>query len=69
MGLFAVIDDLLNVTNIIDADSKEVAEEVTGHECIEYTFENPASIGFKYDRDSNTFIDQSTIEVVEEPTI
>jgi hypothetical protein len=69
MSLFAVIDDLLNVINIIDAPSKEIAEEVTGQECIEYTFENNASIGFKYDRDSNIFLDQSTIEVVEEPII
>jgi hypothetical protein len=69
MALFAVINDLLNVVNIIDAPSKEIAEEVTGLECVEYTFENPASIGSRYDRDSNTFINKSIIEVIDEPII
>jgi hypothetical protein len=42
------------VTNIIVADSKEVAEEVTGLTCVEYTDENPAVIGGTYD--GSTFI-------------
>lgn len=45
---FAVISGEC-VTNIIVADSKEVAEEVTGLTCVEYTSENPAHIGLKYD--------------------
>jgi hypothetical protein len=37
------------VSNIIVADSKEVAEQITGTTCIEYTDESPASIGWTYD--------------------
>ena len=44
-----------NVTNVIVADSKEIAEQVTGFTCIEYTDENPAMIGGTHDGD--TFID------------
>ena len=36
------------VTNIIVADSKEIAEQVTSQTCIEYTDENPAVIGLGY---------------------
>jgi hypothetical protein len=35
--------------NIIVADSKEIAEEVTEKICIESTEENSASLGFKFD--------------------
>ena len=48
MANFAVIKDDL-VVNIIDAPSKEVAEEATRSTCIEYTDENPARIGWTYD--------------------
>lgn len=37
------------VSNIIVCDSKEVAEQVTGMTCIEYTNENPAGIGYTWD--------------------
>lgn len=37
------------VTNVIVCDSKEVAEQVTGATCIEYTNENPAGIGYTWD--------------------
>lgn len=47
MATFAVIDSNI-VENIIVADTKEIAEEVTGKECIEYTDSNPASIGWTY---------------------
>lgn len=33
-------------TNIIVAESLEIAEEVTGRICYEYTDENPAGIGW-----------------------
>lgn len=48
MANFAV---LINnrVTNIIVADSKEIAEAVTNSICVEYTEENPAGIGWTYD--------------------
>ena len=45
---FAVISGN-TVTNIIVADSKEIAEAVTGLTCVEYTDENPAVIGLGYD--------------------
>jgi hypothetical protein len=48
MANYAVIQNNI-VTNVIVADSKEIAEEVTGLVCIEYTEENPAGIGWVYD--------------------
>jgi hypothetical protein len=48
MANFAVIKDEV-VVNIIDAPSKEVAEEATRSTCIEYTNESPARIGWTYD--------------------
>jgi hypothetical protein len=47
MAMFAVIKDN-KVENIIIADSKAIAEEVTGLTCVEYTHENPARIGLGY---------------------
>lgn len=48
MANYAVIkDDVVN--NVIVADTKEIAETVTGLTCIEYTDENPAGIGWSYD--------------------
>jgi hypothetical protein len=44
---FAVIEDGL-VKNCIVSDSLENAEKVSGLVCVEYTLENPASIGFAY---------------------
>jgi hypothetical protein len=40
----AVIENSV-VVNVIVADSIEIAQEVTGLVCVEYTNENPASIG------------------------
>jgi hypothetical protein len=45
---FAVMSNNI-VTNLIVADSKEIAEEATGLICIEYTTDNPAHVGFGYD--------------------
>jgi len=47
MATFAVINSDI-VENIIVADTKEIAEQVTGKECIEYTDSNPANIGWTY---------------------
>lgn len=46
MANFAVIEGE-NVINTIVADSKEIAEQVTGKTCIKYTNE-PAEIGGTY---------------------
>ena len=48
MPNFAIIEDE-KVTNIILADSKAIAEEVTGKNCVEFTDANPACIGLGYD--------------------
>lgn len=48
MATFAVVENNL-VTNVIVADTVEIAEEVTGKTCIEYDDENPAGIGWTYD--------------------
>ena len=47
MATFAVINDN-TVENVIVADTKEIAEQVTGKECLEYTDSNPAGIGWTY---------------------
>lgn len=61
---FAVIKDN-KVENIISADNKSIAEEVTGLECIQYTDNNPAHIGLGY---SNGVFEQPLIEF-KEPTV
>lgn len=47
MANFAVVEDGA-VTNIVIADSKELAESVTGKNCVEYFDNNPAFIGGTY---------------------
>jgi hypothetical protein len=54
MANFAVLKNNI-VDNIIVCDSLEIAEEVTGQVCVEYTDENPAAIGWIYDPNTNTF--------------
>ena len=63
MPNYAIIEND-KVINVIVADSKEVAEEVTGLVCIEYTEENPAGIGWTYD--GVNFVSPYPVE--EEPT-
>lgn len=68
MANYAVVQND-KVVNIIVADSKEIAEEVTGLVCIEYTEENPAGIG--WDWDGIKFTNPFAIEepAVEEPVV
>lgn len=61
MAYFATLDENNKVTNVIVADSQEIAEEVTGLLCIEYTEENPAIIGLGY---SNGLFEQPPQPVV-----
>ena len=63
MKKFAVIQNNI-VLNVILADSKEIAEQVTDLTCIEYTDENPAKINDTWD--GTNFI--SPIITVQEPT-
>lgn len=48
MATYAILENNL-VTNVIIADTLQIAEEVTGKTCIEYDDENPAGIGWTYD--------------------
>ena len=49
------------VTNVIVADTKEVAEQVTNATCIEYNETNPAGIGYHYDGEKfNPPVEEST---------
>lgn len=65
MANFAVIENGI-VTNTIVADSKAIAEEVTGKTCVEYTNSNPACIGLGYD--GTTFEQPAPIEITSEDT-
>ena len=58
MANFAVLDGE-NVLNIIVADSKTIAEEITGKTCIEFTTE-PAQPGGTYS--NNAFIPRKPYE-------
>lgn len=55
MANYAVIDNGI-VINAIVADSKEVAEEITGNTCIEYTDENPIGINWFWHNEANAYI-------------
>jgi hypothetical protein len=48
MATYAVVKENI-VENVIVAQSLEIAQEITGNTCIEYTDENPACIGWSYD--------------------
>jgi hypothetical protein len=47
MSKYAVIENDM-VVNVVVADSKGVAEQITGETCVLYTDENPAIIGLSY---------------------
>jgi hypothetical protein len=44
----AIIENNI-VVNTIVAESKEIAEQITGLTCVEFTLENPAVIGLGWD--------------------
>jgi len=46
MGLFAVVENGI-ITNLIVADSKEVAELVSGHSCVEYAEGTHVDLGWE----------------------
>jgi hypothetical protein len=48
MANFAVLSGD-TVSNIIVADTLEIAELVANSQCVEYTDDNPAGIGWTYD--------------------
>lgn len=57
MGNFAIVENGI-VTNLIVSESKEVAEDITGKECVEYFSNNPAYIGLAY---SNSVFEQPQV--------
>ena len=63
MATFAVMGGN-TVSTVIVADNKEETEAALGVVLIEYTPQNPAGIGWIYDKTTGTF----TAPVVEEPT-
>ena len=54
MAMYAAIKDGI-VTNVILADSQEVAESITGTMCVESTSENTAYTGGTYDEETGLF--------------
>jgi len=58
MATFAVLSGE-TVSNIIVADTLEIAETLTGSVCIEYRSDNPAAIGDVWDGEK--FNDPKTI--------
>jgi hypothetical protein len=61
MPNFAVLNSNI-VENIIVAETKQIAESLTGKVCIQYSSENPANIGYEYDFDLETFVKPNTEE-------
>jgi hypothetical protein len=67
MKTWAVINNNA-VTNVMVCESKELAEQISGFPCVEYTNENPAAIGWAYDGKTFTAPDiQALSEVTTEP--
>ena len=64
MKTFAIIEDQV-VVNVIVAESLEIANAITGFDCVEYTEANPAHIGLTYDGES---FEQPPVEVADVPT-
>jgi hypothetical protein len=58
MYSYAIVENG-TVINTIIADSKEIAESVTGKECVEYTDENPMGIGWTWSDSHNKYIEPS----------
>lgn len=55
MANYGVIDNGV-VVNTIVADSIEIAQELTGLACVEYTEENPLGINWYWDNTANGYI-------------
>jgi hypothetical protein len=70
---YAVIENNI-VSNIIIADTKEIAEEVTQRTCVKIDEQVRVDIGYKYDGINfispivEEQVDQPVEELVEEPT-
>jgi hypothetical protein len=56
MANFAVLDSENNILNTILCESKELAEQITGYSCVEFTPDDNAEVGGSYIPSTNTFI-------------
>jgi hypothetical protein len=52
MKNFAVLNEDNVVENIIIVESKSLADELTGKNCVEFNHDNPAHVGGTYDGSS-----------------
>ena len=68
MGNFAVIKDGI-VTNVIVAENKTIAEEVTGQLCVESIEGNYAYIGLTYDAKTGIFEGNKKEVVIDETEV
>ena len=55
MAIYAVLSGD-SVANVIVADTQNIAEEVTGAECVKSNNDFPAGIGHTYDRKWGVFV-------------
>ena len=56
MANFAVLNSENNILNTILCESKELAEQITGYSCVEFTSDDKAEVGGSYIASTNTFI-------------
>jgi hypothetical protein len=59
MSRYAVIENDV-VVNVILADTQEIAEQVSGKICIEYTEENPLAIDWYWMEEAGKYISPTT---------
>lgn len=55
MAKYGVVENKI-ITNVIVAESKELAESITGQECIEYTH-NELGVGWYWNDEINQYIE------------
>jgi len=67
MATYAVMGGNI-VSNVIVADNPIDASNALGVELIEYTSDNPAGIGWTYDKETNTFTPPALIDQINSST-
>jgi hypothetical protein len=67
MGTYAVMGGD-TVTNVIVADDPIDASNALGVELIEYTSDNPAGVGWTYDKETNTFTPPALVDQINSGT-
>ena len=64
MAMYAVMSGN-TVSNVIMADDKEATEDALSCKLIEYTDENPASIGCIYDEAAGRFVAPAAVQILD----